>query len=119
MKISLDEIIKSINSQTNSKSSGNDALEAKFYKHFSNELAPILLDAFDSWEKIGTMGVISRTGNISVISVIFGDKFIHTSKVTFTNIQSKIKINGLLSDSFTLMQGVRQRVHSQSCYTLL
>ena len=119
MKISLDEIIKSINSQTNSKSSGNDAFEAKFYKHFSNELAPILLDAYDSWEKIGTMGVTSRTGNISVISVISGDKFIHTSKVTLTNIQSKIKINGLLSDSFTLMQGVRQRVHSQSCYTLL
>ena len=28
--------------------------------------------------------------------------------VTYTNIQSKIKINGLLSDPFTLMQGVRQ-----------
>ena len=29
-------------------------------------------------------------------------------KVAYTNIQSKIKINGLLSDPFTLMQGVRQ-----------
>ena len=29
-------------------------------------------------------------------------------KVTYTNIQSKIKINGPLSDPFTLMQGVRQ-----------
>ena len=29
-------------------------------------------------------------------------------KVTYTNIQSKIKINGLLSDPFTLMQGVHQ-----------
>ena len=30
-------------------------------------------------------------------------------KVAYTNIQSKIKMNGLLSDPFTLMQGVRQR----------
>ena len=29
-------------------------------------------------------------------------------KVAYTDIQSKIKINGLLSDPFTLMQGVRQ-----------
>ena len=29
-------------------------------------------------------------------------------KVVHTNIESKIKINGLLSDPFTLMQGVRQ-----------
>ena len=37
-----------------------------------------------------------------------GVKFIRMIKVAFTNIQSKIKINGLLSDPFTLMQGVRQ-----------
>ena len=29
-------------------------------------------------------------------------------KVAYTDIESKIKINGLLSDPFTLMQGVRQ-----------
>ena len=29
-------------------------------------------------------------------------------KVAYNDIQSKIKINGLLSDPFTLMQGVRQ-----------
>ena len=29
-------------------------------------------------------------------------------KVEYTDIQSKIKINGLLSDSITLTQGVRQ-----------
>ena len=29
-------------------------------------------------------------------------------KVAYTDIQSKIKINGLLSDPFTLMQGVYQ-----------
>ena len=40
-KISLDEIIKSINFQTNNKSTGNDGLTTEFYKHFSNELAPV------------------------------------------------------------------------------
>ena len=36
----------------------------------------------------------------------YGEKFIRMIKVAYTDIQSKIKINGLLSDSFTLMQGV-------------
>ena len=38
-EISLDEIIKFINSETNSKPPGNYGVAAKFYKHFSNELA--------------------------------------------------------------------------------
>ena len=38
----------------------------------------------------------------------YGEKFIRTIEVAYTNIQSKIKINGLLSDPFTLMQGVCQ-----------
>ena len=38
----------------------------------------------------------------------YGVKFIRMIKVTYTDIQSKIKINGLLSDPFTHMQGVRQ-----------
>ena len=38
----------------------------------------------------------------------YGVKFIRMIKVAFTKIQSKIKINGLLSDPFTLMQRVRQ-----------
>ena len=33
-KLSLDEAAKSINSQTNNKSPGNDGLKAEFYKHF-------------------------------------------------------------------------------------
>ena len=37
------------------------------YKYFSNELSTILLDFYDSWDKLGTMGAISRTGIISVI----------------------------------------------------
>ena len=39
----------------------------------------------------------------------YGEKFIRTIQVTYNNIQSKIRINGLLSDTFTLMQGVCQR----------
>ena len=35
-EISLDEIIKSINSETNHKPPGNDCLKAEFYKHSSN-----------------------------------------------------------------------------------
>ena len=38
---------------------------------------------------------------------VYGKNFIHI-KVCYNNIQSKIKINGLLSDPFTLMRGVRQ-----------
>ena len=38
----------------------------------------------------------------------YGENFIHIIKVCYNNIQSKIKINGLLSDLFTLMRGVRQ-----------
>ena len=38
----------------------------------------------------------------------FGEKFIRMIKVAYTDIQSKIKINGLLSDPLTLMQGRRQ-----------
>ena len=38
----------------------------------------------------------------------YGVKFIRMIKVEYTNIQFKIKIDGVLSDPFTLMQGVRQ-----------
>ena len=38
----------------------------------------------------------------------YGAKFIRMIKVAYTEIQSKIKINGLLSDPFILMQGFRQ-----------
>ena len=38
----------------------------------------------------------------------YGNKFINLTKVCYNNIQSKIKINGLLSEPFTLKRGVRQ-----------
>ena len=69
-EISLDEIIKSINSETNNKPPGNDGLTAEFYRHFSNELAPVLLGVYDSWGKLDTMGVTYRTGIISAIRAI-------------------------------------------------
>ena len=63
--MSLDKIVKSINSETNNKSPGDDGLTAEFYKHFSNELAPVPLDVYESW--LGTMGVTCGTR----ISMIF------------------------------------------------
>ena len=60
-EMSLDEIMKSINSETNNKSPGNDGPTAEFYKQFSKKLAPVLLDVYDSWGKLGTMAFTSRT----------------------------------------------------------
>ena len=69
-EISLDEITKSINSETNIKPPGNDGLTAEFYRHFLNELAPVLLGVYDSSGKLDTMGVTYRTGIISAIRAI-------------------------------------------------
>ena len=67
-EISLNEIIKATNSKKNpNKSPGNDGLTAEFYKHFSNELAPTLLENYDSWKQLGIIGISSRTGIISII----------------------------------------------------
>ena len=52
---------------SNNESPGNGGLAAESYKHFSNELVSVLLDVYDSWGKLGTMGVTSRKGIISVI----------------------------------------------------
>ena len=60
-EISLDEIIKSINSE---------GLTAKFYRHFSNELAPAFLGVYDSWGKLDAMGVTYRRGIISTIRAV-------------------------------------------------
>ena len=59
-QISLDEIIKSINSETNKKPPHNDGLTAEFYRHFSNELAPVFLGVYDSWGKLDTMGTSEK-----------------------------------------------------------
>ena len=74
LKISLDEIIKSINFQTKksidfqtNNSPGNDDVTTESYKHFSNGLAPAFLNVYDFWGILGTMDVTSRTGIIYVI----------------------------------------------------
>ena len=66
-KISINCLQKSINSETNNKPPGNNGLTAEFYKHSSNELAPVLLDVYDSWGKLDTMGVADRREIISAI----------------------------------------------------
>ena len=88
---SLNEIIKSINSQTNNISPGNDILKAVLYKHFSNELAHVLLDVYDSWGKLGTIGVTSRTGFISSIYKKEDKKDIENYRpISFLNLYYKI-----------------------------
>ena len=47
-EIYLDEIKKSINSETNNNYLGNDSLATEFHEHFSNNLSPFLLDVYDS-----------------------------------------------------------------------
>ena len=57
--ISLDEILKSIDSQKYDKSPGNDGFTAEFYKHFSGKLPPLFFFVFNSWGRLGTMGATS------------------------------------------------------------
>ena len=69
-EVSLGEIIKSVNSETNNKPPGNDSLKAEFYRHFSSELASVLLGVYDSRGKLETMGVTYRTEIISAIRAV-------------------------------------------------
>ena len=69
----------------------------------SKNLAVILLDflkVFDSLDLDFIFLAMKKLG--------YGENFIHMIKVCYNNIQFKIKINGFLSDPFTLMRGVRQ-----------
>ena len=47
----------------------NVDLTAEFYRHFSKELASVLLGVYDSWEKFDNMGITYR-GIISAIRAL-------------------------------------------------
>ena len=83
--------MKSINSQTNNKSPVNDDLKAVFYKHFSNELVPVLLDVYDSWRKLDTINVTSKTGITSTIYKKGDERDIGNYRpISFLNLYYKI-----------------------------
>ena len=83
--------MKSINSQTNNTSPGNDGFKAVFYKYFPNKLAPVLFDVYDSWGKPGTISVTSRTGTISATYKIGDKRDIENYRPTsFLNLYYKI-----------------------------
>ena len=41
----------------------NDGLEAVFCKHFSNELAPVLLNFYGSWESLAPWVLLPELGD--------------------------------------------------------
>ena len=69
-EISLDEIIKSINSETNNKPPGNVGLTAEFYRNFKRTSYNVLLGVYDSWGKLDIMSVTCRKAIISAIRAI-------------------------------------------------
>ena len=66
-------------------------------------LSAISLDFFKAIDRVDWDFIFSALQKFG-----YGDKFIYMIKVVYISIQSKNKINGFLSDSFTLMQAVRQ-----------
>ena len=91
--LTLNEIIKPINSQTNNKSLGNYILTAELYVHCSSELAPVVLDVYDSWRKLGTMFVTSGAGIISVIYKKIDKKdIVNYRNISFLNLHYEIYI---------------------------
>ena len=87
-----------------------EAIENRILLHnWSVKIASYLLQNY----LLQNLSVISleliRISNFSALDKFeYWDKFIHMVKGVYTNIQSKIKINGLLSDPFTLTREVCQ-----------
>ena len=73
--IFLEKITKSINSQTNMKSSGNDSPTVNFINTFQINYSLTFINnilsnnayVYQSWENLGALRVSSRTGVISAI----------------------------------------------------
>ena len=61
-KISLDDIAKfshtTTSSHTNNNFTGNDAFTSQFHINFSNELAPVFLVIYDSWERLAPRALL-------------------------------------------------------------
>ena len=69
----------------------------------NKQLAVISLDFIKAFDRVGWAFI-----SFALHKFGYGNKFMHMIQVAYTNIQSKIKINDLLSDPFTLMQGDHQ-----------
>ena len=69
----------------------------------NKNLSVILLDFLKAFDRLD-WNFISNT----LEKFGYGKNFMHLTKIGYNNIESKIKINGLLSDPFTLSRGVRQ-----------
>ena len=69
----------------------------------NKNLSVISLDSLKTFARVGRDFVFFALQKLG-----YGDKFIHMMKFAFTNIQSKIEINDLLSDPFTVMRGAHQ-----------
>ena len=76
----------------------------KLNNNLSVLLYRLYLDFFKTFVRVNWDFIFS-----SLQKFKYGDKFVHMINVPYTSIQSKIKINGVLSDPLTLMRGVRQR----------
>ena len=62
-----------------------------FYKHFSNELAPVFLDVYDFWGKLGTISVTSMTEIISAMYKKCDQRNIEKCRsISFLNLYYKI-----------------------------
>ena len=86
----------------------------------------IICDVVDVSSKLNLCNILKVFGRVDWDFISshfqkfgFGEKFICMIKVAYTDIQSKIKINGLLSDLLPLCKGVARDVHSQWCCILL
>ena len=82
-------------------------------KTILHTLSIIIFNVVDVSDKLNkNLSVISSKSLVEWMGILvfgYGEKFIRMIKVAYTNIQSNIKINGLLSHPFTLMSRVRQR----------
>ena len=63
------------------------------FKNFSNELAPVLLDVYNSQGKFGTVGVASRTG------IIYLPYIADCRHISFLNLDYKIYANSFESNA--------------------